>query len=142
MPLRFSLLLVTLCLSYAVQGYSAQLAVSVQAEAAIVINADTGVVLYEKNARKLHYPASTTKIATLLYALTRKGDRLDEMITAEQDSLGSTTAEAKLRSNFTLPPHWLENDGTHMGIKKRGAVELARSDVWVDARFRAMMLPM
>lgn len=97
---------------------AAQLSVGVHAEAAILINADTGAVLYEKNARKLHYPASTTKIATALYALKRKGKYLDTLITAEQDALGSTTPEAKLRSNFSLPPHWLENDGTHIGIKR------------------------
>lgn len=110
------LLLSVLCLSK--QASAAQLSIGLRAEAAILINAETGSVLYEKNARKLYYPASITKIATALYALRQQGANLDELITADQEALGATSAEAKLRSNFTLPPYWLENDGTHIGIKR------------------------
>lgn len=41
----------------------------ITAEAAILIDAQTGNVLYEKNAEKKMYPASTTKIMTALVAL-------------------------------------------------------------------------
>lgn len=106
------------CLCFSRQATAAQLSIGLRAEAAILINAETGAVLYERNARKLYYPASITKIATALYALRQQGANLDVLITADQEALGSTSADAKLRSNFTLPPHWLENDGTHIGIKR------------------------
>ncbi len=41
----------------------------VVAEAAILIDAETGQILFEKNAHKLMYPASTTKILTCIIAL-------------------------------------------------------------------------
>ena len=39
------------------------------ADAAILIDARTGQVLYEKNADKRCYPASLTKIMTAMYSL-------------------------------------------------------------------------
>lgn len=77
-----------------------------------------GAVLYEKNASVPYYPASVTKVATALYALKIKGDELDRVIAAEQDSIASVTPEAKIKSNYKLPAYWLETNGTHIGIKK------------------------
>ncbi len=107
-----------LCLCFFPALHAAQLSIGLNAEAAILINAETGAILYEKNARKLHYPASVTKVATALYALKLKGGELDEIVTADQEALGSTSPDAKVRANFKLPPHWLETDGTHIGIKR------------------------
>ena len=94
------------------------LSLSVNAESAILMNADTGVILYEKNARSLQYPASITKIATAAYVLKIRGDQLDEILVADQDSVAAVTSEAKRRANYTLPAYWLEHGGTHIGIKK------------------------
>lgn len=41
----------------------------VSAESAIVMEADSGAILYEKNSHDRHYPASITKIMTTLLAL-------------------------------------------------------------------------
>ena len=41
----------------------------IDSECAVVMDADTGVILYAKNATKEHYPASTTKIMTALLAI-------------------------------------------------------------------------
>lgn len=90
----------------------------IKGEAAILMNAETGVILYEHEAYTLHYPASTTKVATALFTLKKEGGNLDTPITAEQDALGSVTQEAKRKSNYTLPTYWQEPDGTHIGIKK------------------------
>lgn len=90
----------------------------VSADAALLINADTGAVLWEKQADELLYPASLTKIATTLYTLNRGQVSLDCIITAEGDALTPTTEAAKKRANYALPAHWLENDGGHMGLKK------------------------
>lgn len=94
------------------------LPLSVNAEAAILMNADTGAILYEKNAHALYYPASITKIATAIYALQKKGDTLDTKIVAEQDAIGSVTEEVKRRSNYSTPSYVLVSGGSHIGIKK------------------------
>ena len=52
---------------------------NVTATAAIVIEASTGHVLYERNPDKIMFPASTTKMMTLITAL--EGNKLDEIVT-------------------------------------------------------------
>lgn len=59
------------------QVYGAQPAIT--APSAILIDAKTGKVLYEKKANEKHYPASTTKIMTGLLAVEH--GKLDEIIT-------------------------------------------------------------
>jgi D-alanyl-D-alanine carboxypeptidase (penicillin-binding protein 5/6) len=51
----------------------------IRGEAAILIDADTGSVLFEKNANEKLYPASTTKIMTCLLAL--EYGHLDDVVT-------------------------------------------------------------
>lgn len=48
------------------------------AEAACMIDVDTGKVLYQVNPTKWMHPASTTKIVTLITALDQHKDKLDE----------------------------------------------------------------
>lgn len=60
---------------------ASSLAPTISAEGAILINAEDGSVIYEKNADKRLYPASTTKIMTALISL----EIMDE-INAELDS--------------------------------------------------------
>lgn len=110
----FSTLAVTLLFSLNAQ----QLNVDIRAEAAILMNADTGEILYEKNAYTPMYPASITKVATAAYTLSLKSKELNAIVTAEGEALGWVTDEAKKKSNYTLPSYRLEPAGTHMGIKK------------------------
>lgn len=109
-----------LFVSFACVGHlkAEKLSVSIDAEAAILINAESGAILYEKNAHVPHYPASTTKIATAIYALKEKGDQLSSIVAADQEAIASISEEAKKRSNYKTPPHWVEQGSTHMGIKK------------------------
>lgn len=53
---------------------------NITAKSAIVIEAQTGKVLYEKNAEEQRYPASTTKMMTLITAL--EYGHLDDKVTA------------------------------------------------------------
>lgn len=53
----------------------------IRGEAAILVNADTGDVLFEKNADELHYPASTTKILTVLLGILM-GDMESTVVTS------------------------------------------------------------
>ncbi len=52
---------------------------AIEAEAAVVMDADTGAFLYSKNMDAKEYPASTTKIMTALIALEQAG--LKEKVT-------------------------------------------------------------
>ena len=73
------------------------------ARAAILIDAKTGNVLFEKNADKKMYPASTTKIMTAILALEKvaKGE-----ISLEQPITYTKTAEATM-----------EADGSNIALK-------------------------
>ncbi|MBP5198225.1 MAG: D-alanyl-D-alanine carboxypeptidase [Lachnospiraceae bacterium] len=55
------------------------------AESAILLEANTGTVLYEKNIHAKEYPASTTKILTTLIATEMCS--LDEIVTFEHDDI-------------------------------------------------------
>ncbi len=59
--------------------------VSVTSGAAIVVEMETGTVLYEKNADTSHYPASITKVMTALLAL--ENCDLDEMVTFSEEAV-------------------------------------------------------
>lgn len=67
----------------------------VQAESAVVMEAATGTVLYEKNAHEQLYPASITKIMTTLLAV--ENCTLDEEVTFSYESV-----------------HNIERDSTHI----------------------------
>ncbi len=67
-------LIVLLCTFFAFSWASSPLKVEVSAKGAILMNAETGAVLWEKNGKMPLYPASTTKMITALYALEKKGD--------------------------------------------------------------------
>ncbi len=98
--------------------FASTLNFSLQAEAAILMNAETGAILYEKNSQQLYPPASLTKIATALYTLQVAKDKLDVMIPAEQECVAWISAEMKKRSRYTHPSYFLEPGCSHMGIKR------------------------
>ena len=57
-------------------------------ESAVVMDVDSGTVLYEKNAHEQLYPASITKIMTTLLAL--ENSTMDENVTFSYDSVHKT----------------------------------------------------
>ena len=91
--------------------------VHVKSKSAILINADTGVVLFDKNKDQKAFPASITKIASALYALKHTED-FDEMVFCPSECLVRICPKVKVNHNFTHPSHWLEYDGTTYGIKR------------------------
>lgn len=54
----------------------------------IVMEADTGTILYEKDVHDQHYPASITKILTTLLAI--ENSNMDEVVTFSHDSVYNT----------------------------------------------------
>lgn len=59
--------------------------VNVESESAMVMELETGTILYEKNADEIHYPASITKIMTALVVL--ENSDLDEVVTFSPDAV-------------------------------------------------------
>ena len=57
----------------------------VTADSAILMDAETGAILYAKDIHKVQYPASTTKILTALIAAERC--RMDEIVTFSYDAV-------------------------------------------------------
>lgn len=90
----------------------------IQGNAAIVMNAESGQTLFQHEAYRQHYPASTTKVATALYVLKEYGHLLEMPIEAEQEALTTMSQEGKRKSENTGAAYWLEPDGMHIGIKK------------------------
>lgn len=88
-------------------------------EAAILIDAKSGSVLFEKNADKKMYPASLTKIATAIYALEH-GD-LDEIVTVSESVRGVEGSKVYLEVGEqirlkTLIQGLLVNSGNDAGV--------------------------
>jgi D-alanyl-D-alanine carboxypeptidase (penicillin-binding protein 5/6) len=97
---------------------AAPLKVDVTAKAAILVNAETGAVLFEKNAHTPLSPASTTKVITAACAMQKmKGYIPDEMITASYEALAIVPASVRRANDGKHPRYRLEFGGTHMGLK-------------------------
>ncbi|MDR2899649.1 MAG: D-alanyl-D-alanine carboxypeptidase [Clostridiales bacterium] len=52
----------------------------INAEAAVVIDSDTGAVIYDKNMNDIHFPASITKIMTCLLAIENSGGDYEQRV--------------------------------------------------------------
>ena len=63
---------------------------SIEAEGGILMDADSGTILYEKNSHEPYYPASITKILTALIVIERCS--LDEMVTFSHDAVYNVEA--------------------------------------------------
>lgn len=93
------------------------LQVEIAAPSAIVMNSETGAILYEKNSHKRGYPASITKIAVALYVLEKTGHTLDRMAKVTPHALHSVPWHVRQAPDTAHPPYRLEHDGTMMGLK-------------------------
>ena len=97
-----------------VQSTEVLAAPSVQAESAILINAQTGGVIFEKNADTRRAPASLTKIMTCILGLEAKGTDSTFSISmaaaaTEYSDLGMKGGE-KMRSGELMRGMMLESD--------------------------------
>ena len=93
---RFIPLLCCLCLILGLMPQTASAAVpwlsgvSIEADGGILMDADTGTILYGKNMDQPYYPASITKILTALIVLERCS--LDEMVEFSYDDVYNVEA--------------------------------------------------
>lgn len=77
----------------------------ISAQAAILMDANTGIILYAKNIHEKLYPASTTKILTSLLAM--ENGNLDDMVTFSREAV------------FSVP-----GDGSNMGMDAGESITL------------------
>ena len=80
---------------------------AVSCESYIVVDADTGQVIMEKNADEVLYPASITKVMTLALALEKAQGQLDAQLTVSYDSV-----------------HQLEYGSSHIALQEGEVVRL------------------
>jgi len=74
---------------------------NVTARSAIVIEASTGHVIYSRNADQRMFPASTTKMMTLITAL--ESGRLDEIVTVGPNADGAEGSTLWLNAGEKIP---------------------------------------
>ncbi|MEH6994885.1 D-alanyl-D-alanine carboxypeptidase family protein [Neobacillus drentensis] len=74
------LMLLFLILSNQTNSYAAEnQPLEIKSEAAVLVDSETGAILYNKNSDERLYPASLTKIATAIYAL--ENGNIDDVVT-------------------------------------------------------------
>ncbi|HWL23248.1 MAG TPA: D-alanyl-D-alanine carboxypeptidase family protein [Ureibacillus sp.] len=88
-------------------------------EAAIILEANSGKVIYEKNAKEKMYPASLTKIATAIYAI-EKGN-LNDIVTISSNARETDGTRVYLEEGEQVPlkklvQGLLINSGNDAGI--------------------------
>lgn len=97
-------------------AFSAPLNVEVSAKSAILMNLDTGAILYEKEPHLRSFPASITKIATALYILEKYGPSLEGKAMAHKEIIATVSPYVRQQSYEEHPNYRLESDGTNIGI--------------------------
>ncbi len=91
---------------------SKPLDVEITAKSAILINAETGAILYEKQPHLPLYPGSIIKIATALFALDAKKVDVDRMVMVSEEALKIKPKDP----SDDYPPHWGAIEGTKAGL--------------------------
>jgi len=94
------------------------LQVEIHSRSAIMINAETGAVLFSKEPHQRAFPASTTKVATALVLLDREAVDLAQKISVSREALRYKPL------NKNDPPYGLESGATIMGLRAGEIVSL------------------
>lgn len=110
----------------------AHLPLTVSAKYAILINGETGKILYSKQPDIKTPPASTTKIATALLSL-QKISSFEEVVKCPLECLIKIPKKLKIENKYQDPPYRLEPDGSTYGI-------LAGEKLTVNDLLHGMML--
>lgn len=100
----------------------AMLPLNTHGETALLMNAHTGQILFQKNAHHQIYPASTTKLATALFLVQKYRHLLNETVVIHKDALVSISPQIKKQSLYRSPSHWLETDSSLIGVKTKEEV--------------------
>ena len=100
---QFTVILVFISLVSSNIVFAASSSPVIKAKSAIVIDAMTGKVLYNKNAEEQRYPASTTKIMSLIVALEH--GNLNEIVTASNHAANTEGSTLWLTEGEQLTLH-------------------------------------
>lgn len=104
-----------LSISWATFLQGAPLQISVKSRSVVLMNADTGAVLFAKDPHLQLFPASITKIATALTLLEKGGVDLDLPIAVSAEALRYKSSKKQDALRYGL-----EEDGTMLGGLKAG----------------------
>lgn len=104
--------------------FSKNLDVQIETPYAVLVNAKTGKVLFDKRGNESVYPGSTTKIAAVLYILKHAGDKLDDVVICSENALRVVSEEVKAEKMNFLPPYILELDGTTYNLARKEKITL------------------
>jgi D-alanyl-D-alanine carboxypeptidase (penicillin-binding protein 5/6) len=96
-----------------------QMAQAISADAAIVVDRSTGKVLFEKNADRMEYPASMTKMMTCILAI--ESGKLDSIVTISANASAAsdtylTRGDRILLSNLLYMLMLSSNNGSAVAI--------------------------
>ncbi|MBE4906907.1 D-alanyl-D-alanine carboxypeptidase [Bacillus luteolus] len=80
----FLMLTISVFFFFPAYHYAEDNSPSVQSESAVLMDAKTGSILYEKNSSARMYPASVTKIATAIVAIEE--GKLDDIVTVSENA--------------------------------------------------------
>lgn len=102
--LRLVSIFITITLVFANQiiTYAAENStVEIKSEAAVLLDSETGAILYAKNGAEKLYPASLTKIATAIYSI-EKG-KLDDLVTVSSRAVAEEGTKVFLVEGEQVP---------------------------------------
>lgn len=100
------------------------LKVKVGSQSAILMNAETGAILFEKEAHLASYPASITKIAVALYLLEKRPETLADIVRIPHEAVKKILPDIKQADFSAYPSYLLETDGTEMGLHLKEEVPM------------------
>ncbi|MGX6444131.1 D-alanyl-D-alanine carboxypeptidase family protein [Neobacillus sp. K501] len=102
--LRLVTIIITMTLVFInqVSAYAAEIpAVEIKSEAAVLLDSETGAILYAKNAEERLFPASLTKIATAIYAIDK--GQLDDIVTISSRAVAEEGTKVFLVEGEQVP---------------------------------------
>lgn len=95
-----------------------ELKVKVDSGSAILMEADSKHILFQKEAFKERYPASIIKLPAALYAIKKNQRNLNSMAVADMDCIGSISQQKSEKMKYRYPAHWIVVGATHLSIHK------------------------
>ena len=111
--------------SFSTMLFSKQIDLDIKAKSALLINMDNGCILYEKNKDSLVYPASITKIASVLYVLEHEKDVFNKKCIASQEALKVFSPKVRYENIYREKPYILQSDGTTLWLLKGEVLPLS-----------------
>lgn len=112
---------------------------AVTSETAVLIDADTGAVLYDKGMDEYRYPASTTKIMTLLVAIENSSPK--DIVTFTETGIrdvtwDSSNINAQLGETMTMKDCWM---AAYIKSANEVCTQIAETVGGTEANFVEMM---